>query len=99
MRLHQSFDAQAQKRPDAEFAFHNGRRTSYREALIESHRLAHALVNAGLQEGDRVAFLSKNNIEQVLIYFGCSRVGARFANPIGRTNNAASAALEPKLTW
>jgi acyl-CoA synthetase (AMP-forming)/AMP-acid ligase II len=75
MRLHDFLDHQARERPDGVFAIHGRRRITYREALIESNQLANAFVRAGLRIGDRVAFLSKNSIEHVLLYFGASKAG------------------------
>jgi acyl-CoA synthetase (AMP-forming)/AMP-acid ligase II len=75
MRLHDVLNYQARERPDAEFAVHGDRRLTYREALLEVHRLAHALVSTGLQIGDRVAILSKNRLESLLLYFAASKVG------------------------
>ena len=75
MRLHDVLDYQARERPSAEFAIQGDRRLTYREALLEVHQLAHALVSAGLQIGDRVAILAKNRLESLLLYFAASKTG------------------------
>src|SRR5204863_8353916 len=75
MRLHDFLDYWARRTPDAELAILGPRRVTYAEAQIESHRLANALVGAGLAAGDRVAVLSKNSIEYVLLYYAAARVG------------------------
>ena len=75
MRLHDFLDYRARERGDAEYAIHGDRRISYREALAETNRLANAIVGAGLQIGDRVAVLSKNSIEFVLLYLAASKAG------------------------
>jgi acyl-CoA synthetase (AMP-forming)/AMP-acid ligase II len=75
MRLHDFLDYQARERAEAEFSVHGTRRITYAEALAETNRLANALVNAGLQMGDRVAFLSKNSIEFILLYLAASKAG------------------------
>ena len=75
MRLHDVLDYQARERPTAEFAVYGDQRLTYRDALLEVHPLAHALVGAGLQIGDRVAILSKNRLEVLLLYFAASKVG------------------------
>jgi len=41
----------------------------------ELHRLGVTDVRAGLQIGDRIAMLSKNSIEYVLLYFAASKAG------------------------
>lgn len=75
MRLHDFLDYHARERGDAEFAIHGNRRLTYREALAETNRLANAFVGAGLQIGDRIAALSRNSIEYVLLYFAASKAG------------------------
>jgi acyl-CoA synthetase (AMP-forming)/AMP-acid ligase II len=75
MRLHDVLDYQARERPTAEFAVQGNPRLTYREALLEVHQLAHALVSAGLQIGDRVAILAKNRLESLLLYFAASKTG------------------------
>lgn len=75
MRLHDFLDYHARERGDAEFAIQANRRLTYRDALAETNRLANALVNAGLRIGDRIAALSKNSIEYVLLYFAASKAG------------------------
>jgi acyl-CoA synthetase (AMP-forming)/AMP-acid ligase II len=51
------------------------RHLTYREAQDAVNRLANAFVAAGLRVGDRVAVLSKNSIEYVLLYFAASKAG------------------------
>jgi acyl-CoA synthetase (AMP-forming)/AMP-acid ligase II len=75
MRLHDLLDAGAAEHPDREFAWQDGRRLSYQEAASASWRLARGLVERGLAAGDRVAVLSKNSIEMVLLYFAAARAG------------------------
>src|SRR5687767_10606611 len=73
--LHDFLDHRADARPETQFAVQGERRLTYREALDAVNRLANAFVDAGLRVGDRVAVLSKNSIEYVLIYFAASKVG------------------------
>ncbi len=75
MRLHDFLDYRAREHADEEFAVQGDRRISYRQALAETNRLANALVAAGLEPGDRIAILSKNSIEYVLLYYACSKAG------------------------
>ncbi|HET9911864.1 MAG TPA: long-chain-fatty-acid--CoA ligase [Anaerolineales bacterium] len=76
MRLHDFLDYRAREQGDAEFAIHGDRHITYRAAQAEIHRLANALLNCcGLQPGDRIAILSKNSIEYMLLYFAASKVG------------------------
>ena len=75
MKLHDFLDYRAREQGEAEFAIHGDRRISYRAALVEVHRLANALIGCGLQPGDRMAILSKNSIEYMLLYFAASKAG------------------------
>ena len=75
MYLHSYLDYWAREQPDAEFAIQGERQMTYGEALAAINRLANALVSAGLQLGDRIAVLSKNRIEYVLLYLAASKVG------------------------
>ncbi len=75
MRLHEYLDYHAREQPDVEFAVQGERRMTFGEAVVEANRLANAFVSAGIQIGDRVAFLSKNSIEYALMYYGASKAG------------------------
>jgi acyl-CoA synthetase (AMP-forming)/AMP-acid ligase II len=75
MRLHDYFDYQAREHPDKDFAILGDRRLSYGEALLEANRVANAMAGAGLAVGDRVAVLSKNSIEYLILFFAASKVG------------------------
>jgi fatty-acyl-CoA synthase len=75
MRMHDFLDYYAREYPDGDFALQGDRRISYAEAGIEVNRLANAFVNAGIRKGDRVAILSKNSIEYVMVYYAASKAG------------------------
>jgi acyl-CoA synthetase (AMP-forming)/AMP-acid ligase II len=75
MRLHDFLDYWARRTPAAELAILGPRRVTYAEAQAESYRVANALVAAGLAAGDRIAVLSKNSIEYVILYYAAARVG------------------------
>jgi acyl-CoA synthetase (AMP-forming)/AMP-acid ligase II len=75
MRLHDFVDYHAREHPDAEFAIQAGQSVSYGEAYEQINRLANAISSAGLQKGDRVAVLSKNSIEYVILYYAASKAG------------------------
>ncbi len=75
MRLHDYFDFSAREYPDTPFAILGDRTMTYREAAAEVNRLAHALIGAGLQPGDRIAVLSKNSIEYAVMYYAASKAG------------------------
>ena len=76
MRLHDYVDYWAAEQPDRELVLHEERPLSYRAAAGASKRLANALVERGIASGDRVAILSKNCPEYLVVYLAASRVGA-----------------------
>jgi acyl-CoA synthetase (AMP-forming)/AMP-acid ligase II len=75
MRLHDYLDYQAAIRPGNDFAILGERRISYGEAMAETNRLGNAFAGAGLQPGDRVALLSKNSVEYVIMFYAASKAG------------------------
>lgn len=75
MRLHDFLDFHAREDPAATFAVHGENAMTYGDAVKEANRLANAFVAAGLRIGDRVAFLSRNSIHHVLVYFAGSKAG------------------------
>ena len=75
MRLHDTLDYRAREHPQRDFAIQGTRRVSYAEARSLANRAANALIAGGLEVGDRVAVLSKNSIEQALLYYACSKAG------------------------
>src|SRR5512134_2041943 len=75
MRLHDFLDYRAREQGEAEFAIHGDRRITYRAAQAEANRLANSLIDSAFQPGDRIAILSKNSIEYMLLYFAASKAG------------------------
>jgi len=75
MRLHDYLDYQAREHPDKDFAILGDRKVTYAEALKEANRVANAMAGAGLEIGDRVAVLSKNSIEFVILFYAASKAG------------------------
>ncbi len=75
MRLHDFLDYHARDFPDFDFAKFGDRLINYGEALSMANRIANALVDSGLQKGDRVVYLSKNSLEYPVFLFGCSKAG------------------------
>lgn len=52
-----------------------GAPVSYAELTDRSRALAHRLAGAGLRPGDRVATLSANSVEQVVLFYACALGG------------------------
>lgn len=66
----------ARHRPDHTAIIAQGTEVSYRELHLESNRSAHALIDAGLGRGARVAYLGKESPHYYEIAFACAKVGA-----------------------
>ena len=99
MRLHDYLDYQAREHPDVEFAVLGDRTITYREAVIEANRLANAFASAGLQIGDRLAFLSKNSIEHALLFYAASKAGVCLSpsTTAWRLQSGHISSMTPKL--
>jgi fatty-acyl-CoA synthase len=76
MRLHDFVDFLGREHPGRDFAVCGERRLRYGEALAESNRLANALCAAGIEKGNRFAYLAKNCIEYPLVFLAASKIGA-----------------------
>jgi long-chain acyl-CoA synthetase len=50
-------------------------RITFSEFNVRVNRLAHAILNLGLNKGDRVAVLSENIYQYVELYFACAKAG------------------------
>ncbi|WP_308637757.1 long-chain-fatty-acid--CoA ligase [Paenibacillus silvisoli] len=66
----------AAKYPNHEALFFFGKKTTYRELLAASHRMAAGLQAAGIAKGDRVAIMLPNCPQTVIAYFGALLAGA-----------------------
>lgn len=55
-----------------------GKRFTYREFNERINRLAHAFLEAGVEKGDKVAFMLLNCNELFEIMFACAKIGAVF---------------------
>ena len=75
MRVHDYLDYHARRAPQSDFAVDTQQTITYGEALERVHRLANALIEMGLQTGDRIAFLSKNSADYPIVFLGCSKAG------------------------
>jgi acyl-CoA synthetase (AMP-forming)/AMP-acid ligase II len=73
--LHDALDHWAIRQPDRLFAIEPGRQLTYAEAREATLRLASAFRAANLRRGDRIAVLSTNRVEVVLLYYAASAAG------------------------
>lgn len=51
---------------------------SFREVEEDANSIARGLKSAGVERGDRVAFLSQNSVDVLLTLLGCAKIGAVF---------------------
>src|SRR5206468_8316841 len=64
--------------PDKTAIICAGRRWTYREIEEQSGLVAQALVDAGVEHGDRVAICLDNGIEAIVSLFGVLKAGGAF---------------------
>ncbi|WJG08074.1 class I adenylate-forming enzyme family protein [Aliiglaciecola sp. LCG003] len=57
--------------------FHQGQRSeiSYGELNNRVNQLAHGLISNGLKQGDKLALISTNQTDMVVVYFACYKLG------------------------
>ncbi|MCC5986182.1 MAG: long-chain-fatty-acid--CoA ligase [Pararhodobacter sp.] len=75
MRIHDWFEYHARSRPDIPFLEMDGNLLSYREADRRANRWANAMIAGGLGRGDRIAYLSTNDIDMGVMLMACSKAG------------------------
>ena len=75
MLLHQYLEKFAKVNPEFLFSEFLGRNLSYEKANKIANKLARALLNIGLDKGDRFSFLAKNCDEMAIMYHAASKVG------------------------
>ena len=66
----------ARAQPDAVAVEQGPLQLSYREFNTQVNRLAHAFQRLGIARGDRVALLSENRHEYLLVQLACAKLGA-----------------------
>jgi amino acid adenylation domain-containing protein len=77
--LHELFEAQVRRTPDAVAIVHNDRQLSYAELNAQANRLAHYLKkNRGVRPGDHVVLLLPRSIELVVAEIAVGKCGAAY---------------------
>jgi fatty-acyl-CoA synthase len=74
IRVHDPLDYWARLQPDAEFVVMDGSSLTYAQAVNNIDRMAGALAR-DLPPGARVAILSRNSVEMLLLYYAASKAG------------------------
>jgi long-chain acyl-CoA synthetase len=75
-RLAELIREQSRERPGAPAVTGGGRTETYGELHERSSRFAAGLAADSVTEGDRVAHLAKNSVEQIETLFGAAKIGA-----------------------
>ncbi|MDX1698524.1 MAG: AMP-binding protein, partial [Thiohalobacterales bacterium] len=75
MRLHEFMEYYARETPRNPCVEMGDVSYDYATANAFCNQLAHACLAAGMTKGDRLAWLSKNCIEEMLVFYGSSKVG------------------------
>jgi amino acid adenylation domain-containing protein len=88
VQLEDFLERSAARLPEKTALVCGGRRLTYREIDVEASRLAHALVESGVERGDRVAIFLDNCVEAVVSIFAVLKAGAVFTpvNPTTKTD-------------
>ena len=68
----------AQVFPDCLAAVDENKRLTFKQFLDVVNRLAVGLRKEGIKRGDRIAIMSRNNMESFVLYFAAARCGAIF---------------------
>src|SRR5712692_7171188 len=74
--LHDMLSNAAREFPDRPAIIFFGQKISYRELDLLSNRFAHALQEAGIQVGDRVAIMLPNVPQCIIAFYGTLKAGA-----------------------
>src|SRR5687768_9269529 len=78
MGLEQLLEESARRTPDKAAVVCGPARCSYRQLDEQANRLAHALIGAGVEAGDRVAICLENSVNTIASIFAVLKTGAVF---------------------
>ena len=76
--VHELFEEQVVKAPDAVALVHEDRTMTYRQLNHRANRLARQLVAAGVQHGDNVAMMLERSFELIVSQLAIIKVGAAY---------------------
>ena len=107
MQLEQFLEDTAARTPDKVALICDDRRVTYRDIEADANRLAHGLIDLGVQRGDRVVLFLDNCVPAAIGIWGVLKAGAVFvmANPTTKPdrlsyllNNSRASALIGQAT-
>lgn len=78
MLVHEFLENSAGRTPGKLALICDQQRLTYQQVAADANRVANALLDAGVQRGDRVAVWLHNSVEAVLAIFGILKMGATF---------------------
>jgi len=76
--IHQLFEQQVEKTPDALAVIFEDAALTYRELNVKANRLAHYLLGLGIRPDDRVAICAERSLEMVVGLFAILKAGAAY---------------------
>ncbi|MCC6418844.1 MAG: amino acid adenylation domain-containing protein [Gemmataceae bacterium] len=76
--IHQLFEAQARRTPDAVAVVHEGRETTYRELNERANRLAHHLRGLGVGPGVLVGICIERSTDMIVGVLGITKAGGAY---------------------
>jgi amino acid adenylation domain-containing protein len=76
--VNEFLEGSAERTPDKLALICDGRRLTYQQIERDANRVAHGLLAAGVQRGDRVGVWLPNSVEAVLAIFGILKAGTTF---------------------
>ena len=79
MQIEEFLENSARLHPDKVALICDDERLTYRQLEEQANQLAHALIEAGVQRGDRVATFLPNSVEAVVSIFATLKAGAVFS--------------------
>jgi long-chain acyl-CoA synthetase len=91
MQVEEFLEHSARRLPDKTALICDGRRVTYAALDRQANGLAHALLDAGVRRGDRVAVYLENSVEAVAALFAILKAGAVFVimNPTTKAEKVA----------
>ncbi|MDC9588815.1 amino acid adenylation domain-containing protein [Xenorhabdus sp. XENO-10] len=78
MLIHQLFEAQAQRTPDATAVVFEEQSLSYHDLNHRANQLAHSLIAFGVRPDDRVAIHVERGLDMIIGLFGILKAGAGY---------------------
>ncbi|MTI24466.1 amino acid adenylation domain-containing protein, partial [Fulvivirga kasyanovii] len=76
--LHELIEQQVERAPDRVAVIAAGEKITYRELNREANRIAHSLINAGLNKGELVGIFLSRRIEMVACVLGVLKAGGAY---------------------